>query len=355
MANQCEQLRRLLQAEGVQVHLVQTNAAYSPAWVGQVPVLRAAFRLVPYLVALWRGVGAAQVVHVLANSGLAWHLLAAPALRVARWRGVPAIVNYRGGQADDFFTAAPRYVLRQLAGAAQRVTPSPFLVRVFAKHGLSARVIPNIIDLARFKPGPLRDPGAQPHLVVTRNLEAIYDIGTALKAFASLRQQWPAARLTVAGSGPELAALRQQAADLGVADAVHFAGRIANADIPALYASADLLLNPSTADNMPISILESLASGVPVVSTDAGGIPDLVEHGRTALLVPVGDPAAMAQAATRLLSEPALRQQLREQGLLEVARYAWPHVRDQWQQAYRQAARTDDLTSTTGHQPKHPR
>lgn len=351
MANQCEQLGRLLKAEGVQVELVQTNVAYRPAWVGHVPGLRAAFRLVPYLLALWRGVGGAQVVHVLANSGWAWHLLAAPALLIARWRGVPAIVNYRGGQADDFFTAAPRFVLRQLGSAVQRVTPSTFLVRVFAKHGLTAQVIPNIIDLSRFKPVTLRDPGPRPHLVVTRNLEAIYDIPTALKAFARLRQQWPGARLTVAGSGPELASLRQLASDLAVADAVHFAGRIDNADIPALYASADLVLNPSTADNMPISILESLASGVPVVTTDAGGIPDLVEQGRTALLVPVGDAAAMAQAASRLLSEPALRQHLHEQGLQEVARYAWPQVRNQWQHAYQQATRAEHLNSTTGHQP----
>lgn len=342
MANQCEQLQRLLNAEGAQVHLVRTNAPYRPAWVGRIPVLRAGFRLVPYLIALWRGIGRSQVVHVLANSGWAWHLFAAPALTMARWRGVPAIVNYRGGQADEFFARAPRSVSRLLASAAQRVTPSAFLVRVFARHGLQADVIPNIVDLSRFRPSEPRQTGAAPHLVVTRNLEPIYDIPTALSALARVRQQYPGATLTVAGSGPELASLRQRAAELGVADAVRFAGRIDNADIASLYASADVVLNPSTADNMPISILESLASGVPVVSTDAGGIPDLVEHGRTALLVPVGDAEGMAQATLRVLSDPVLRSQLREQGLQEAARYAWPRVREQWLQAYRRACLKGD-------------
>lgn len=355
MANQCEQLIRLLKSEGVQVELVRTNSPYQPAWVAHLPGLRAAFRLVPYLVNLWRALGRAQVVHVLANSGWAWHLLAAPALLLAKWQKVPVIVNYRGGLADEFFSTAPAYVLRMLGSVSERVTPSVFLVRVFHKHGLSAEVIPNVIDLSRFKGVAIRGGQSQPHLIVTRNLEAIYDIPTALNAFALVRAQHPSARLTVAGTGPELGALRQLASSLGVTEAVHFAGRIENADIAKLYANADLVLNPSTADNMPNSILEALASGVPVVTTNAGGIPDLVEDGRTALLVPVGDAQAMAQAALRLLADPLLQAHLREQGLQEVARYAWPQVRDQWLSAYRRAASMGDSFSSNGPVPTVPR
>lgn len=334
MANQCEQLLRLLREEGADVTLVRTNAPYRPAWVGGVPVLRAGFRLAPYVLDLWRGIRRAQVVHVFANSGWAWHLLVTPALQVARLCRVPAIVNYRGGQADEFLSRAPRHVHRALAGAAMRVTPSPFLLRVFARHGLAAEVIPNIIDLARFKPRPPGDPGAAPHLIVTRNLEPIYDIPTALRAFALVRRRLGGARLTVAGSGPERAALERQAKDCGIADAVVFAGRIDNRHIADLYASADIVLNPTTADNMPISILEALASGVPVVSTSAGGIPDLVTDEQSALLVPVADAEAMASAVMRVLEDRALAERLRQEGLELVAAYAWPRVRDRWRQAY---------------------
>lgn len=338
MANQCEQLLRLLRAEGVSVELVRTNAPYRPAWIGRVPVLRAGARLLPFLVELWRSIGRAEVVHVFANSGWAWHLLALPAVVMARLRGTAVIVNYRGGLADEFLRTGPRHVKAWLARATLRVTPSAFLLRVFARHGLDAEVIPNIIDLSRFAIAshPVRRDA--PHLIVTRNLEPIYDIPTALRAFAQVRLRYPAARLTVAGSGPQRAALLQLAAELGLGEAVHFSGRIDNAQIGALYASADCLLNPTTADNMPISILEALASGVPVVSTNAGGIPDLVQHGVTALLVPVGDHAAMALEALRVLGDDAVASALRRAGLAEVQRFAWPHVKRQWQSAYQRAS-----------------
>lgn len=338
MANQCEQLVRLLRDDGFRVELVRTNAPYWPVWVGKVPVLRAFFRLVPYLGALWRATGRVQVVHVLANSGWAWHLFAAPALWVGRLRRTPVVVNYRGGEADRFFSTAPRHVLGLLRGAAACITPSPFLQRVFSRHGLSADVIPNIIDVSRFRPHALRDFGVAPHLVVARNLEAIYDIPTALRVLAPIRKRFAGARLTVVGSGSQLASLRELAHSLGLAEAVHFPGRVDNADMPALYATADLVLNTSTVDNMPISLLEAFASGVPVVSTDAGGIPDMVDDGITGLLVPVGDVQAMAAAAMRLLQDRALAARLTQAALSRVLAYQWTQVRERWLDTYRRAA-----------------
>lgn len=338
MANQCEQLVRLLGGEGVHVELVRNNAPYRPAWVGHVPMLRAAFRLVPYVIRLLRAAGRVDLMHVLANSGWAWHLLAAPALWAAQLRGTPVVVNYRGGNADAFFASAPRHVLWSMRRAALRVTPSAFLQRVFARHGLTAEVVPNVVDLARFAPAPARDFGVAPHLVVARNLEPIYDMPTALRAFAIVRQTLHGATLTIAGSGPERPALERLAADLGLAPWVRFSGRIDNAEMPHLYAAADCVLNPSTVDNMPISLLEAFASGVPVVSTDAGGIPDMVEHDVSGLLVPVGDADAMARAALQVLGDAALRRRLVQAGLAEARRYAWPEVRERWRVAYWHAA-----------------
>jgi glycosyltransferase involved in cell wall biosynthesis len=337
MANQCEQLVRLLAAEGVHVELVRTNSPYRPAWVGRLPLIRAGVRLLPYLLHLWQAAARAGVMHILANSGWAWHLCAAPAMLVARLRKTPVIINYRGGNADTFFAAAPRHVLRTLARASLRVTPSTFLRRVFSRHGLTAEVIPNIIDLSRFAPAPPRSFGDAPQLVVTRNLEPIYDMPTAIHAFARIKQAFPQARLTLAGSGPDLARLQRLVAEIGLQGSVHFSGRVANADMPELYASADCMLNPSTVDNMPISILEAFASGVPVVSTCAGGIPDLIEEGVSGLLVPIGDHKAMAQEVLRVLQDAGLAMALRQAGLAQARQYAWPQVRRQWLDAYRRA------------------
>ena len=334
MANQCEQLVRLLIGEGARVELVRNNAPYRPAWVRHLPMLRALFRLLPFLVQVVRAAGRVDLIHVLANSGWAWHLLTAPVLLVAGLRGTPVIVNYRGGNAESFFARAPRHVLWSLQRVTLRVTPSAFLQRVFAKYGLAAEIVPNIVDLTRFAPTPSRDFGDAPHLVVARNLEPIYDMPTALRAFVQVREAFGNARLTIAGAGPECAALEALAAELGVTTSVRFAGRIDNADMPALYADADCALNPSTVDNMPISLLEAFASGVPVVSTDAGGIPDMVEHGTSGLLVPVRDAEAMAREAIRVLRDAGLRQRLVRAGLDQAQRYAWPQVRERWRATY---------------------
>ena len=338
MANQCEQLLRLMTQDGVAMTLVRSNAPYQPEWVGRLPLLRALFRLLPFIWQLWRGIGRADVVHIFANSGWSWHLIAAPALAIARWRGVGAIVNYRGGHADAFFGAAPPGVLHALASARLRVTPSAYLLRVFARHGLEAEIIPNIVDLSRFRYAPRREFGSAPHLIVTRNLEDIYDIPTALRAFAKVRQAFADARLTVAGTGPQRVVLERMAAALNLTGCVDFCGRIDNQQIPALYASADGMFNPSTVDNMPISLLEAMACGVPFVSTDAGGIPDLVDSGRTGWLVPVGDDTAMAERMIALLNNPTERLRMCEAARQHVAAFAWPEVRDQWLRAYRRVA-----------------
>jgi glycosyltransferase involved in cell wall biosynthesis len=338
MANQCEQLVRLLRGEGMGVQLVRTNVPYWPGWSARLPVLRAGFRLLPYLWKLWRAAGRAQVMHVFANSGWAWHLSAAPALWLARLYGTPVIVNYRGGEADAFFARAPDHVLRSLRQAALRVTPSAFLQRVFVNHGLDAQVIPNIVDLDLFAPVPVRDFGDSPHLLVARNLEPIYDIATSIRTFARVKRYFVGARLTVAGIGPELGRLRELVANLGLTEAVDFAGRIDNAAMPALYARADCALNTSTVDNMPISVLEAFASGVVVVSTAAGGIPDIVADGVCGLLAPVGDDEALARSVCRVLGDPMLAARLRDAGRAAAAAFAWSHVGPMWLAAYRDAA-----------------
>ncbi len=341
MANQTRQLARLLRESGMAVRLVQSNAPYRPAWIGAVRGLRAAFRLIPYVFALWRALRGADVAHVMANSGWAWHLFAAPAIWLARLRGVPVLVNYRGGEAGSFLARQARWVRPTLRLARVLAVPSGFLQAVFARHGVAAELVPNIIDLTRFAPARERTPGR--HMVVTRNLEDIYDIPTALCALATIRQRYPQARLTVAGSGPALDSLQRLARELGVDAAVRFTGRLDNDRIAELYREADLLLNPSTVDNMPVSLLEAMASGVPIVSTDVGGVPYLVQHERTALLVPARDPDAMAAAALRVFDDAALRDHLIVAGLTACRAYAWERVRPVLFAAYARCAGRPEL------------
>jgi glycosyltransferase involved in cell wall biosynthesis len=343
MANQTLQLSQLLRQEGLRVELVQVNAPYRPGWVGAIKGLRALFRLLPYLWCVWRAAGRAELLHVMANSGWSWHLFAAPAIWIGRLRGKAVVVNYRGGEAVAFLDRSLRTIKPTLRRADILIVPSAFLEQIFVRYGFASHIVPNIIDLDRFAPDVTETIAAQrrpPHIVVARNLEPLYDNATALRAFALVRQRFPDVRMTIAGAGPEREFLLRLTHELGVAAAVTFSGRLDNARMAALYRSAHIALNPSMADNMPISILEALASGVPVVSTAVGGVPFLVTHETTALLVPAQDPQAMAQALLRVLDDPALAQRLTAAGLILAQQFSWPRVRDVLFAAYRAALDT---------------
>lgn len=347
MANQTRQLARLLAAEGASVELVRVNAAWRPAWIGRVRGVRALARLLPYLGALWRCAGRVRLFHVMANSGWSWHLFAAPAVWIARVRGIPAVVNYRGGEAPAFLDRSARSVRATMRRAGALAVPSSFLREVFERHGMPAVIVANVVDLERFR---YRERAASrtPRLVVARNLEPLYDIATAIRAFALVRAQFPGARLAVAGSGPELVRLRDVARGLSVADAVEFTGRLDPQWMAALYDRCDLMLNPSLADNMPNSVLEALACGLPVVSTDVGGVPHIVREGVHALLVPPGDAEAMARAALRLLRDRELAARIARDGRREVEQYAWPCVRERLAALYRGVLMSGEARVTPG-------
>ena len=335
MANQTWQLAELLRSEGFTLEVVRTNMPYSPAWIADTRGARAVARLAAYSKALWSAFGRCDVVHLMANSGWAWHLFSVPALWIAWLRGRAVVVNYRGGEAERFLAGSSRLVRMSLSRATIVAVPSRFLRRIFANHGVPCEVVPNIVDLKLFAPAALPAVLTRaPHIVVTRNLEWIYDNETAIRALALVRQQFPDCRMSIAGIGPEQGALRRTATECGVDDAVTFVGRLGREAIAAMYRSADIALNPSRVDNMPNSILEALASGVPVVSTQVGGVPYMVDHGRTALLVPPQDPKAMADGIIRLLRDRELAHRLASAGLADVQQFGWPAVKDQWIDIY---------------------
>lgn len=326
MANQTRQLARLLGEDGVQVEVVQVNAPYRPGWIGSIQGVRAIFRLLPYLAKLWRSAGRVSLFHVMANSGWSWHLFAAPAVWIGWLRGIPVVVNYRGGEAETFFAHAFRRVRPTLRRAAAVVVPSDFLAGVFNTRQIATITVPNIIDIQRFA-SENQNRHESLNVLVTRNLEPIYDISTALRTFHRVVSECPGATLTVCGSGPDREQLEAQCRQLGIADAVSFTGTVDNDRMADLYHAAGVLLNTSLVDNMPISILEALACGVPVVSTDAGGIPFLVEHNKSALLFAPGDDAGMAAAIVSLFTDRARADELSRAGLEEVQQYAWPAVK----------------------------
>ncbi|MFK7974485.1 MAG: glycosyltransferase family 4 protein [Halioglobus sp.] len=328
------QLARLVEEAGLDVSVVQTNHPYQPAWIENLRGLRAVFRLLPYLWRVWRLCGRVDVVHLMANSGWSWQLFCAPVLWIGWLRSTPVIVNYRGGEAESYLAQSARWVRPSLSRAASLVVPSGFLQDVFSRFDIASAVIPNIIDLETFSPPSRVDSRTEFTLAVTRNLEPIYGLDVAIRALSIAHKVVPELRLVVAGSGPQRAELEALVAELGLNDTVDFCGRLSREEIVDLYHRADAALNPTHVDNMPNSVLEALACGLPVISTDVGGVPFIVQDGKTAVLVPPNDAEAMAEAMVRVRQDESLRLSLSDAGRVDVTQYAWDKVKPQWMALY---------------------
>jgi glycosyltransferase involved in cell wall biosynthesis len=164
-------------------------------------------------------------------------------------------------------------------------------------------------------------------MVVTRHLEKLYDVETVIRAFGAVQARYPEATLCIAGTGGEEAALRRLTQELKLHNVV-FTGYVPNENLPELYNRSDILLNGSMADNFPASLVEAAAAGLAVISTDVGGIPYLFENEKSALLVPVRDWKAMAEAVIRVLENPDLGSRLTAAALDRCLQYDWKNVSD---------------------------
>ena len=280
----------------------------------------------------------ADVVHIFSASYSSFLLAPLPAVLVAKVLGKPVVLNYRSGQAPDHLRRSA-IARRTLRWVERNAVPSRFLKDVFAGHGINAEVIPNIVDVDRFRFRP-RVP-LRPRILSTRNFEPLYNIGCTLHAFRLVQNDYPSATLTLVGVGSEEARVRHLASELGL-EGVHFAGRVSPHDIWRYYADADIYLQTPDIDNMPSSVLEAFASGCAVVSTRAGGVPAILTHDTHGLLVPCGDHEAAATSIMRLLDNPDLASRLTLRARESCEQYRWQAVRTQWLALYESlvAART---------------
>jgi glycosyltransferase involved in cell wall biosynthesis len=305
-----------------------------PAWLARIRGVRTLARMPLFWFGLIRRILRADVVHVFTAAFWPFLLTTTPAVLAGRALGRPVILNYRDGRAAQHIGAG--WVRRVLNRATLLVFPSGFLRDVFRQFGYEGVIVANVVDTSRFRfraRVPLR-----PVLLSCRLLEELYDVANTIRAFAIVKERFPAARLLVIGDGDRRGALEELVAAAGIRD-VEFHGAVPHAAVPDWFDAADILVNSSRIDNMPHSLIEAFAAGLPVVTTPAGGIPYVVQDGHNGLHVESGDPAAMAKAVCRLLEEPHLAE-----GLVARARqdceehYAWQAAKRDWKAHYRALA-----------------
>ena len=275
-----------------------------------------------------------DVIHIFSASYFSFVLAQTPAILISKLYKKRVLLNYHSGEAADHFKRWPS-AISTIRWADELIVPSEYLVKVFAEFGLRAKAIYNLIDLDDF---PFRErKQLRPCFLTNRNLETHYGVDCVLRAFAKIQKTRPDASLTVAGAGSQCASLQALAEELGLLNTV-FVGRVEPDSIYAQYDAADLYLNGSRIDNQPLSILEAFACGIPVVTSDAGGIPDMVADGITGFMVPVDDYEWMAAKVLSVLENPEDTMRITRRAFDECQKYSWRSVGEQWNQLYRSLA-----------------
>lgn len=300
-------------------------------FIGKVKYLRTIVNTCFYVSALMFRVWRYDVVQIFSASYWSFLTSPTPAILVSKICGKKVILNYHSGEAEDHLRRSSRLTHWLLRLPDEIVVPSQFLVDVFSRFNFNASAIANNVDLRLFA---YRARSVfHPKILIARALEPLYNISCAIRAFEVVKSVCPKAKLTILGSGSMRQQLENEVSALGLADVI-FAGRIEHSDLPHVYDEHDIFLNTSSIDNMPVSILEAFASGLPVVTTDAGGIPYIVQHGVTGCVVKVDDHDDAAAQILALSRNPDLGIKLARAAKNETKKYTWDTVGPQWISLY---------------------
>lgn len=234
-----------------------------------------------------------------------------------------------GGDLKKRFSRSPSATRRLLQNAACIISPSVYLKEEVEKLGFgNVKYIPNPLHLEKydFK----KREYLKPKLLWVRAFDRIYNPLLAIKALEILRNPFPEAALCMVGPDKDgcLQTCRRYAEERKLP--VKFTGKLKKKEWTRLAADYDIFVNSSNIDNTPVSVIEAMALGIPVVSTKIGGIPFLIEEGSTGFLVPPNDPEAMAEKILELLEHPEIAGNFSQNGMERVKEFDWELIKNEW-------------------------
>ncbi|TKJ25332.1 MAG: hypothetical protein CEE41_04545 [Hadesarchaea archaeon B3_Hades] len=214
--------------------------------------------------------------------------------------------------------------------------------RVLGVPDHKMEVIPNGVDLSKFNSAVdgLRmrarlGLGSEPLVVSATRLVRRKGMHYLVAAFLKVRKGVPDAKLAIAGKGPEAANLRARIKELGIEDSTFMLGALSHGQVAELMAAANVFVLPSIVESSPLTLLEAMAVGVPVVCPRAGGVSEVIEDGINGLMVPPTNVDALADAITRILSDKQLAKRLRGSGLKIVReKFSWERAARQTLELY---------------------
>lgn len=332
IGGQSIQAKRLLDAFADDKEIELGFVPNNPRTVFQnIRFIRTIFTSLKFWWLLLKNIPKYDAVQVFSSATTGYLIATLPPLFISKIFRKKVILNYHSGEAEKHINTWRLTAKPTMKIFDKIVVPSQFLVDVFDKFDLPAEAIFNFVDTKKFKFCERKT--LRPNFLSNRNFEAHYNVSCIIRAFAVIQKEYSEAKLNIAGFGSEEEKLKNLVAELNLKN-VSFLGKVANDEMPKLYDEADIYLNSSIVDNMPLSLIEAFSAGIPVVSSTAGGIPYIVKHGETGLLVELNDCQALADESIKLLQNQELAQKIITQSKREVEKYSTEEVVESWRKFF---------------------
>ncbi len=246
----------------------------------------------------------------------------------ARAQGKPYYPILHGGDLESRMVRSPRICRRFFGRSRKNILVSDFLAPAMDSRGFAYEIIPNGIDLEYF-PFQLRR-HAGPRLLWVRAFSSIYQPLMAVDLVRRLKPRLPDIMLRMVGPDKDgsLAHCREKVREWGLEHQVEFLGPMSQAEWAELSRDSDIFINTSRVDNMPVSLLESLALGLPMISLKTGGIPRMIRHGKEGWLV--ASLEDMARSVLFLMENPAIVSSLSQAGRMKAESFGWTAIEEKW-------------------------
>lgn len=249
---------------------------------------------------------------------------------ICRFYSIPYYPILHGGNLPQRLIDNPKVCKQLFSHSAAIIAPSAYLKVKFEEFGYDVVHIPNNIPIASYEFTPRNC--LRPKLLYVRSFDEVYNPIMAIEVLSKLRTCFPGAELCMVGPDKDGSLQRcvNRVVDLAIVDNVKFTGKLDKAQWHKLSLDYDIFINTTNFDNTPVSIIEAMALGLPVVSTNVGGIPYLLVNGEEALLVNKGDVEAMVAAIDSLLKNPVQAMHFAANARKKAESYGWDVVKDKW-------------------------
>jgi len=231
------------------------------------------------------------------------------------------VVTYHGGGADSFLSKNAMWVRWFLRKADCVTVMSDYLRDVFSKYRIDTRILQNVIDvdIALYEDEDF----LCPKILSIRSLSKLYNIDVIIDAFMTIKSEYACAELIIAGDGDEQYSLQGKARD---DEAIKFIGRIPNSEIPSLMKKCNIFVSVPSADNQPMSIIEAFCSNILVISSNVGGVRDMVSHMENGLLVEPRNSSQINEMVSWIMKNKHHANTMRKNALDSAKFYSWSRV-----------------------------